>query len=473
MQVPAPQPLADDVTLTFCGAAGTVTGSRYLLTVGDSSYLLDCGLFQGPPRIEQRDWEKLPFEPSELTAVILSHAHIDHSGFLPRLITLGFEGPVFATPATCELLALLLPDSGHLQEEQARYANKRGYSRHRPAQPLYTVDEATAALDYLRPLPVDQEVRIDEHLAITTHRAGHILGSSVLECHITSGRVVLTLVFSGDLGRFRGEFMRPPALLPAADYVLVESTYGNRLHPTTPARDLLEGVVKESLARGGMLLIPAFAVDRVQQLLYYLRNLQQEGRIPALPIYVDSPMAVDATAIYGRYRQDLNPAVVLPGGAESAASQGAPIHLVRSLEGSKALNERPGPGIIISASGMCEGGRILHHLAKRLPDPRNTILLVGYQAKGTRGRALVEGAPVIRLLGRQVPVAAAVRSIDALSAHADRDDLITWLRGFKTTPRMTFAIHGEDEARAGLLTAIRQQLGWPVSAPDYLESVRL
>lgn len=442
--------------ISFLGAARTVTGSKYLLSAGGRNYLIECGLFQGPPALEQRNWSPFPLSPGAVDAVVLSHAHIDHTGYLPRLVAEGYRGPVYTTEATAELLRLLLPDSGHLQEEQAEYANRKGYSRHRPALPLYTAQQAVRSLRNLRPAPPGEPIVVDDRLTVRFHRAGHILGSAIVECVLRDRDQEATVVFSGDLGRHGQPVMTDPTTIPHADYLIVESTYGDREHSDDSVPDRLAEVVASTAARGGVLVIPAFAIGRTQEVLYHLRELEETRRIPSLPVYVDSPMATDATDLYCRFGDDHNLRVDLLMEEQRCPLRCRETHFVRDAEQSKRLNTRPGPFIVISASGMCSGGRVVHHLKHRLPDPRNTVLFVGYQAAGTRGRALRDGARRVRIHGGYVPVRARVAVIDGLSAHAGRSDLLRWLRGFERPPRETFVVHGEPEASLALAEALNR-----------------
>lgn len=450
-----------------------VTGSKYWLSIESKHYLVDCGVFQGPPELEQLNWDRLPIAPAQLEAVLLTHAHIDHSGYLPKLVADGFSGPVYASEATCALLELLLPDSGYLQEEQASYANKKGYSRHKPARPLYTYDQAVDSLKSLRPIRLGQIIEIDEHLGVAMHRAGHILGSTILECDVSASTRQLKLVFSGDLGRYDQEVMKSPASVAQADYLFVESTYGDRAHSRERLEDQLAAVVTAAANRGGALLIPSFAVGRTQQVLYYLRKLQDQKRIPEMPVYMDSPMAIDATEIYCRFGNEHNLNVNLLMDDKQCPLRCHETHFARTVEESKRLNELPGPIIIISASGMCNGGRIVHHLKHRLPDPRNTVLFVGFQGRGTRGRMLRDGATKIQIHGQPVQVRAHIAAMDGLSAHADYHEILRWLSGFKQPPKQTFIMHGEPEASLSLKTKIEQQFGWSTRPPKYLERVML
>lgn len=461
------------VRLTFLGAAGTVTGSKYLLSIGDHEYLIDCGLFQGSHETRERNWQPLPLDLHRLRAVVLTHAHIDHTGYVPRLVQQGYRGPVYASEPTIALLGLLLPDSGHLQEEEAEYANRKRYSRHQPALPLYTAEQAELALKSLAPLPVDERVEIDERLAVTLHRAGHILGSAIVECEVSDGDERLTIVFSGDLGRYGQPVMRDPASLARADYLVIESTYGDRRHGEEAVDDRLAAVVTATAHRGGMVIIPAFAVGRAQEVLYHLRRLEDAGRIPALPVYIDSPMAVDATDLYCKFGDEHNLSVSLLMDQERCPLRCHETHFLRTVDQSKQLNGRQEPAIVISASGMCSGGRVVHHLKHRLPDPRNTVLIVGYQAAGTRGRALVEGARYVQIHGTHVPVRAHVEVIDGLSAHADQDDLQRWLDGFESPPTRTFVVHGEPAASETLTALIGRRARWEAVAPAHGEAAIL
>jgi metallo-beta-lactamase family protein len=463
--------------LTFLGATRIVTGSKYWLSLGHKNYLIDCGLFQGPPELEDLNWAPLPINPREIDAVILTHAHIDHTGYLPRLVKQGFAGPVYASEATCALASLLLPDSGFLQEEQASFANQKGYSRHKPALPLYTYNDALQALQLLKPIKIGQPFALDEHFAVKMYPAGHILGSTFLECVISENNQKFKLVFSGDLGRYDPEIlevMRPPAPVSQADYLVIESTYGNREHPKEPLEDRLAAIVNQAAERGGALLIPSFAIGRSQQMLYYLRELQDKNKIPDIPVYLDSPMGADATQTYAHYHNDpnLNPALFSQG--DGSLLRCKQMHFARSGEESKKLNAMREAMIVIAASGMCDGGRIVHHLKYRLSDPKTTVLFVGFQGRGTRGHQLREGAEEVRIHGQRVPVRAKIESLDGLSAHGDYHELLRWLSDFEKNPRQTFITHGEPEANDALKAKIEAKFGWPACyAPEYLSSVDL
>jgi metallo-beta-lactamase family protein len=461
------------VTLRFLGATNTVTGSRFLLSSGSDQILIDCGLFQGPKELRLRNWSPLPQNGRHLQYVVLTHAHLDHTGFFPRLVKEGFHGEVYATPATVDLCGLLWPDSGHLQEEDARFANKQGFSKHAPALPLYTEIEATEALAFLRKVPYNTEHRLSPQMFFSVLPAGHILGSSFVKVTVEENTSSITLLFSGDLGRYDQPITPDPTPVTETDYLLLESTYGDRLHPTTDPRIALTKVINDTVQRRGMVLIPSFAVGRTQEILYILRELEDGGQIPHLPVFVDSPMAVDATKILMKYPEehDLELTQMLRAGADPLNTH--KVNFVRDSERSKALNEQRYPMIVIAASGMATGGRILHHLVHRLPDPRNTILFVGYQAEGTRGRSLLEGAAAIKIHGQMIPVRAQIQLLDHFSAHADWSEILRWLGNFRRPPRTTFLVHGEAEPRQALADRIKQQLGWPVVLPTYVEKFEL
>jgi metallo-beta-lactamase family protein len=450
--------------ITFLGAAGTVTGSKMLIEHDGKRVLVDCGLFQGYKQLRLRNWQPLPISPSELDAVVLTHAHLDHSGYLPVLVRDGYRGPVYATAATGALAAILLPDSGHLQEEEAEYHNRHASSKHKPALPLYTRQDAEQALANFRPLPFHTPFEPVKGIPILLRPAGHILGAATVEVQ-AGGR---TLVCSGDLGRMIDPIMAAPELIKHADYLLVESTYGDRLHPLEDAEEKLAAVINRTVARNGVTVIPSFAVERAQALMYYLYRLKRSGQIPAgLPIYLNSPMATDVTALYDRFRTEhrLSP--------EECEGMCRVARMVRSVEESQRLNELNEPAVIIAASGMATGGRVLHHLKAFAPNPRNTLLFAGYQAGGTRGALIVGGAPLIRIFGEDVPVRAEVVSLEHLSAHADADEIMQWLRGFASPPRQTFVVHGEPAAADALRRHISLELGWNVHIPEQRETVEL
>lgn len=451
------------LSLTFLGAAGTVTGSKYLLESDNRRILVDCGLFQGFKQLRERNWAKPPVDPKTIDAVLLTHAHLDHSGYLPLLVRNGFTGPIVSTHATFSLCELLLPDSGHLMEEDANRANRYGYSKHKPAQPLYTQDDALRSLESFRPTEFHQAIEVVPGCKAAWRMAGHILGAATIEVDWSG----LRIVFSGDIGRYGDDTLLDPEPVPRADYLLVESTYGNRLHDRRSPDEALEEIVNRTVRRGGTVVIPAFAVGRAQSLLHHLWRLRTGGRIPDVPIFLDSPMAIDATELLHSHIGELRLT------AEECRESCAIATYVREAEESKKLNTNHLPKIIISASGMATGGRILHHLNTYLPDRRSTVVLAGFQAGGTRGAALRDGATEIKIFGGYVPVRAEVVSLDMFSAHADRDELLRWLGGFEQAPKQVFVVHGEPAASDAFRHSIGEKLGWNVRVPEHLERVEL
>jgi metallo-beta-lactamase family protein len=459
-------------TITFLGAAGTVTGSKYLVEAEGKRLLVDCGLFEGRRELRLRNWDPLPVDPRTIDWILLTHAHIDHTGYLPRIEREGYEGPIYADGATHELCELLLPDSAHIQEEDALYASRKGHSRHHPPLPLYTVAEAQAALGRFQEIPREGAFEISRQFRVTAHDAGHILGSCWLELEISEGARTTKVVFSGDLGRYRQPILKDPEAPGKTDYLLCESTYGDREHPSGNPQDTIAEVVNRVVKRGGSIVIPAFAVGRTQLLMYYLRQLEDAGRIPRLAVYVDSPMAISVTDIYARHHEDHD----LQFAQEE--KNGDPlnchgVHFTRRVEESKQINEVKEPCVILSASGMLTGGRVLHHLMQRLPDARNAVLLAGYQAEGTRGRALQEGAKSIRIFGQDVAARAEVVMLSELSAHAGRSELLRWLGGFAAAPKKTFLVHGEPSGLEALRSAVTTQFHWTAEVPAYKERVEL
>lgn len=448
--------------LTFLGAAGTVTGSKYLLEAGETKVLVDCGLFQGVKNLRRRNWDPYPIPPSQLDAILLTHAHIDHSGYLPVLLRDGFRGRVFCTPPTRDLCAILLPDSGHLQEEDARYASRKGYSRHAKPEPLYTREDGERALRWFTPHPFDEPLRIGD-LSVRFRPAGHILGAASIRVEHRGTSVL----FSGDLGRDDDLLMRPPVRPTDPTYVVIESTYGERLHPPQDALEALEVAAKPCLERGGILLVPSFAVGRAQTLLYALHRLFEEGRLPRVPVFVNSPMATNVTQLYRRetaYHR-------LPPEACHAACDAA--RYVNSVEESKRLHELPGPMVVISASGMLTGGRVLHHLKDFGPRPENMILLPGYQPPGTRGHALIQGTRKLKVHGSYVTIRAEVQQLEVFSAHADQAGLLGWLGSCTRPPTRVFVTHGEPEASDALRLLIKDELGYKARTPEHGQQVDL
>jgi metallo-beta-lactamase family protein len=458
-------------TLRFLGAAQTVTGSKYLLETGGRRFLVDCGLFQGLKELRERNWEPLPVDPREIDAVILTHAHIDHTGYLPRLVSQGFKGRAYCTPGTAALGRIMLPDAGRLAEDDARDANRDGYTKHAPALPLFTEADAYETLTHLQPLGYDRPLPIGGAATLAFADAGHLLGSAFarLTLEADGGGDIL---FSGDLGRFNRPVLPDPSRVETADILLVESTYGDRAHEADDGGARLAEIITSTIGNGGKVIIPAFAIGRVEEVIYWLKTLEDSRRIPVVPVYVDSPMAVDALRHYATYSHDLDPDVQ-NGRGQMGAFTTRRFTAVASPQQSKEIVASTSPAIVLSASGMATGGRVLHHLKAALPRKRNTVLFVGYQAAGTRGRQLVEGAQTVKIHGELVPVAAQIERIDSMSAHADAGEIMRWLRGFTRAPRMTYLVHGEPPAQAALKARIEQELGWNVHVPEYLEQVRL
>jgi metallo-beta-lactamase family protein len=451
------------LTLSFLGAAGTVTGSRHLLALDSERILVDCGLFQGLKQLRLRNWAPFPVPPGSLASVVLTHAHLDHTGYLPALVRDRFGGPIHCSEATDDLCRLLLPDSGHLQEQDAEFANRHGFSKHKPAMPLYGVADAERALTQFSSVAFEQERVVAGGARIRLRHAGHILGAAIVEV-AWGGKCV---VFSGDLGRYGDPILPDPAAIEAADYLVVESTYGDRAHKPVDPRAILEEVIEQTAARGGTIIIPAFAVGRAQTLLFHLERLKASGRLQNLRVYLDSPMAIDASDLLCRHAGDHKLS------AAQCRALCAVAHYVRSADESKALTADPMPKIIVSASGMATGGRVLHHLKRYAPDPRNTIIFAGYQAAGTRGAAMLAGAESIKIHGAYVPLRAEIVNLSMLSAHADAGEILRWLKGFKQPPRMTFIVHGEPTAADVLRRRIQEELGWPCKVAEQLEKVEL
>lgn len=449
--------------LTFLGATGTVTGSRTLLERNGRRLLVDCGLFQGLKQLRLRNWDPFAVPPAEIDAVVVSHAHLDHSGYLPRLVRLGFRGTVYATAATRDLCALLLPDSARLLEEDAAYANRHGFSRHHPALPLYEQADARAALSHFRSMPFDEAFEPIPGVRVVLRRAGHLLGAASVRVEWEDR----SLLFSGDLGRADDLLLLPPVAPEAADTVVIESTYGDRLHPAGDPLEAIAQVISRTAARGGVVVVPSFAVGRAQTLLFVLHGLKAQGRIPDLPVFLDSPMAVDATNLFVRHAAQHR---LTPAQCETVFGVA---RFINGVDESKWLDTLRMPSVIVSASGMASGGRVLHHLKAFAPDRRNTILFTGFQAAGTRGASLVAGAPTVKIHGEHVPVRAEVAHIDSLSAHADRDGLLAWIGALGKPPKGVFVTHGEPVPADSLRQAIEERFGFPCTAPEFRDTVEL
>jgi metallo-beta-lactamase family protein len=455
--------------LTFMGAARTVTGSKYLLEHDGKRVLVDCGLFQGLKELRLRNWAEFPIPPREIDAVVLTHAHLDHVGYLPRLRTGGYRGRVFCTAGTMDLCRLVLPDSGRIQEEDARQANKHGYTRHEPALPLYTESDALAALTQLQPIGYQRAIEIVPGISIEFLPAGHLLGSAFVVVRLQSGP---TILFGGDLGRYSRPVLPDPTNAVQADVVLVESTYGDRDHVADDEGEQLAQVIRSTVERGGKLIIPAFAIGRVEELLFWMRRLEQERRIPILPVYVDSPMATDALKFYAARTSELDEDM-RPTEKKVSAFATTRFQTVASPQQSKELTASRKPSIVISSSGMATGGRVLHHMAAALPDDRNTVLFVGYQADGTRGRQLVDGAREVRIHGQSIAVNARIAKIDSMSAHADRGEIIRWLGTLPSKPTRLCLVHGEPAPMDALKALVQERLGWTAATPRHLERLSL
>ncbi len=461
------------LSIAFFGATRTVTGAKFLLSAGADRVLVECGMFQGLKEWRLRNWDALPFSVADLNAVILTHAHIDHTGYLPRLVLSGFSGSVYATAPTVDLCEILLPDAGGLQEEEAAHANAHGYSKHSPALPLYTEKDAVTCLRHLVRLPYGRRRQVTPRVWARLTDAGHILGSAIAEIWLDDRTDKRKVVFSGDLGRYGGPILNDPSSVSKADYVVVESTYGDRQHSLHPPQEEMAEAVNKAVESASVLLIPAFTVGRTQRILYELHELESNGSIAKIPVYVDSPMAIDATNVFLSYPQAHRLEFRQQEDGDDHPLACSRLQFVRSPQQSADLDRLDGPAIIISASGMATGGRILNHLVAYLPDPRAIVLFVGFQAEGTRGRALVDGAKEVKIQGQWVPVRAEIRLIEGFSAHADADDIVRWLSGFKRAPIKVFVVHGEPAASDALAQRIRQELGFATHVPSYGERVDL
>lgn len=449
-------------SIAFDGAARTVTGSRHLLTIGGHKVLVDCGLFQGPMETRARNWEKFPFDVGEIDALLLTHAHMDHVGLLPKLVKEGYSKPVYATAGTIAIAEISLPDGGRLQEEEAKYHNRHGTSRHEPALPLFTEADSYDALQLMRKVHYHEPLRLPGGATARYLPAGHILGASHIEVTFADGTIV---VFSGDVGRYNRPILRDPSEVYCADYVVIESTYGDKVHVKEDTASILEGLIKEAVRTKGVILVPSFAIGRTQELLWNIHILIEQRRIPQVPIYVDSPMATDATLLYATHYEDHDQEMKVHLRKGESPLEPGLVKFVRDQNMSKALNDADGPMMIIAGSGMVNGGRILHHLRHRLSVQENVVLFTGYQAEGTRGRDMIEGADTVTIFGEEVRVRARIEKLNALSAHADREELFRWLSHLHDPPKRLFLVHGDYEVQKEFKASIEERLGWTVDVP--------
>lgn len=460
-----------NVRVKFLGGAESVTGSRYLVEAGDFRFLFDCGLFQGLKDLRLRNWQEFPVNPATIHCVVISHAHIDHTGYLPKLVKEGFSGPIYCTHPTADLMEIMLVDSAKLQEEETEYARQKGYSRHELPKPLYTEEDAQAVFPLLKSFSYNERVKIGNRVELVFRDAGHLLGSAVTEIFIEGDEQQKKIVFSGDLGRYQTEMLYAPATIEQADVLFVESTYGNKDNPDIDPKVDLSRIANETFQRGGVLLIPAFAVGRTQGLLYHLRQLMREKRIPDVPVYIDSPMAISSTYLFFKHPEFLKETFNLKEFVKEVETN--MLVFVRSNEHSKSLNVIKKHAIIISSSGMMTGGRVLHHLYHRLRRKEDTVLIAGFQAEGTRGRRLLNGEKTIKIFGEQVPVECKIEYISSMSGHADMPELFRWLSGFRDKPKITFTVHGEGTDLQAYAQNIRTRLGWNVRVPQYMESYQV
>ena len=473
--------------IQFLGAAGTVTGSKHLINTAPDSIgkrgfqvLIDCGLFQGPKEWRERNWQDTPIPAREIDAVVLTHAHLDHCGWIPRLVKGGFRGPIYATPSTIDLCGILLPDSGHLQEEDAEFYNKHQKSKHDPALPLYTFEEAQDCLQYFRPVPFEQVTQVCPEITFRFVHAAHILGSSMVELDLKVDGRSARLLFTGDVGRVRDRNIAPgkvvhsgPQAGESADVLVMESTYGNREHPTDDPRPQMAALIRKTVERGGSVVVPAFAVERTQKFLFILKELMESGQAPRIPVFADSPMAIRAVEIFLKHTEEFSDAT-----RELIDKFGSPLEwqgftFASTPEESKKINQNRFPSIIISSSGMVTGGRIQHHLAQRLPDPRNTVIFIGFQAPGTRGFTIKSGAPEVKIFGEIIPVRAQIAALEQFSDHADTPELLQWLRTFAKKPASTFLVHGDPAASSQLRDAMKKELGWNVQVAEWMQKVQI
>jgi metallo-beta-lactamase family protein len=473
--------------IQFLGAAGTVTGSKHLVNTSDNDYekdgfqvLLDCGLFQGQKEWRERNWRDLPVPARAIDAVILTHAHLDHCGWLPRLVKEGFRGPIYATPATIDLCGLVLPDSGHLQEEDAAFHNKRKSSKHEPALPLYTLEEAQQCLQYFQPVPFGEMKRLHPKLAFRFVHSAHILGASMAELTVQLNGASRRLLFTGDLGRVQDETIAPGKVIhhtpqegEGADLLLMESTYGDRVHPTDDPRPELAQAIRDTVGRGGSVVVPSFAVERTQKFLFMLKELMEEGQVPRLPVFADSPMAIHAVQVFLKHAEEFSERSRALIDRFGSPLQWEGFNFCATSAESKKINDHRYPCIIVSSNGMCMGGRIQHHLLQRLPDPRNLILFIGFQAPGTRGAQIKDGEEQVKIFGEIVPVRARVAALDQFSDHADSPEILRWLRTFVQPPQSTWLVHGEPASAEALRDAIVSADRWTVNVGHYMQRVPL
>jgi metallo-beta-lactamase family protein len=473
--------------IQFLGAAGTVTGSKHLINTnsdgkakGGFQVLIDCGMFQGPKEWRERNWQEMPIPAHEIEAVVLTHAHLDHCGWIPRLVKEGFRGPIYATSATIDLCGILLPDSGHLQEEDAAFYNKHKKSKHDPALPLYTLEEAQDCLQYFRPVQLQQTTELCPQMSFRFVRAAHILGSAMAEITLRTNGSTRRLLFTGDIGRVRDHNIAPGKVVhsgpnegESADLVVMESTYGNRQHPTDDPRPELAALIIETAQRGGSVIVPAFAVERTQKFLFMLKELMESGQIPRIPVFCDSPMAIQAVEIFMKHSEDYTEETRRLLGQYGSPLEWSGFTFASTPEQSKKINDCKQPCIIVSASGMVTGGRIQHHLAQRLPDPRNTVIFIGFQAQGTRGFSIKSGVPEIKIYGEIIPIRAQIAALEQFSDHADTPELLQWLRTFAKRPNSTYLVHGDPAASSQLRETMTKELGWNVQVAEWMQKVAI
>ena len=473
--------------IQFLGAAGTVTGSKHLINTGSDSTgrsgfqtLIDCGMFQGPKEWRERNWQNTPIPANEIDAVVLTHAHLDHCGWIPRLVKNGFHGPIYATSATIDLCSILLPDAGHLQEEDAAFYNFHQKSKHKPALPLYTLEEAKDCLQYFQPIQVETTKQLCPELSFRFVRAAHILGSAMAELTLQTNGTRRRLLFTGDIGRVRNQHTAPgkvvhsgPTEGESADILVMESTYGNRQHPTDDPRPALAALIRQTVERGGSVIVPAFAVERTQKFLFMLKELMEGGQIPRIPVYCDSPMAIQAVEIFMKHSEEYSEETRRLVNQYGSPLEWSGFQFALTPEQSKRINDSKYPCIIVSSSGMVTGGRVLHHLAQRLPDPKNTVIFIGFQAQGTRGFTIKSGAPEVKIFGEMVPIRAQVAAFEQFSDHADTPELLEWLHTFSNRPGATYLVHGDPAASSQLRDTMTKDLGWNVQVAQWMEKVQI